>query len=151
MRIVDHPVRMKIIELLATRGAMSWKELSLELGTGTGSLYHHLDTLEKIVARDSSRKYVLTPLGQEVYARFRSLPIRIPTHTSERTTTRPQPGSGRSPGNILGPRILLRFITSTPARSLTSVVIVSALVLGISSYAGMQLVLFAFAPAASLL
>ena len=51
MRIVDHPVRMKIIELLATRGPMSWKDLSVELGTGTGSLYHHLDTLEKIVAR----------------------------------------------------------------------------------------------------
>src|ERR1700674_1654732 len=74
MRIVDHPVRMKIIELLATRGPMSWKELSVELGTGTGSLYHHLDTVEKIVNRDQARKYALTPLGEEVYARFRSIP-----------------------------------------------------------------------------
>jgi hypothetical protein len=150
MRIVDHPVRMTIIELLATRGPMSWKELSVELGTGTGSLYHHLDTLEKIVARDSSRKYVLTPLGQEVYARFRSLPIRIPAHSSGRTT--PQTQGSRGPlGSLLSPRTLLRFITSTPARSVTSLVLISALVLGVSSYAGIQLLLFAFGPAQSLL
>jgi predicted transcriptional regulator len=63
IRIINHPVRMRIIELLAVK-PMSWKELSTEVGVKTGSLYHHLDTLEKIVARDSERRYTLTRLGR---------------------------------------------------------------------------------------
>src|SRR5205823_14727696 len=66
MRIVNHPIRMRIIELLAKK-PLSWKELSTELGVRTGSLYHHLDTLERIVARDPGRRYILTRLRQEIY------------------------------------------------------------------------------------
>src|SRR5271156_4016181 len=69
MRMVNHPVRMRIIELLAVK-PMSWKELSTELGVRTGSLYHHLDTLEKIVTRDPERRYTLTRLGMEIYTQL---------------------------------------------------------------------------------
>ena len=143
MRIVDHPVRMKIIELLATRGPMSWKELSLELGTGTGTLYHHLDTLEKIVTRDSSRKYVLTQMGEQVHAQLQSVPTR-----SAVQHVGPDAGheSGGTLSNIIAPRSLLRFMTATPPRSLTSLVIISGLVIGISLYSKIELILFAFGP-----
>jgi DNA-binding transcriptional ArsR family regulator len=67
-KIVGHPIRSKIIALLGERGPLSWKELSTELGVKTGALYHHLDTLEGLVERDASKKYVLTKTGRIVYS-----------------------------------------------------------------------------------
>ncbi len=147
MRIVDHPVRMKIIALLATRGPMSWKELSVELGTGTGSLYHHLDTLEKIVSRDSSRKYVLTPLGEQVYVQFQSIPTQGQVRDTARDGSRE---TGGILGNIIAPRYLLRFMTATPPRSVASLLIISGLAVGISLYSGIELIVFAFGPSPAL-
>ncbi len=67
-KILDHPVRARIIELLGARGALGWKELSLEVGVKTGALYHHLDALEGLVDRDSEKRYVLTKSGRVVYS-----------------------------------------------------------------------------------
>ena len=68
-KVIDHPVRAKIISLLGERGQLGWKELSTELGVKTGALYHHLDTLEGLVERDASKKYSLTKSGKIVYSR----------------------------------------------------------------------------------
>jgi hypothetical protein len=148
MRIVDHPVRMKIIELLATRGPMSWKELSLELGTGTGTLYHHLDTLEKIVTRDSSKKYVLTPMGEQVHAQLRSVPTQSPDLRTGRNVGH---GSDGILSNIIAPRSLLRFMTATAPRSLVSLLVISGVVVGIALYSKIELILFAFGPSPNLI
>ncbi len=77
IKILNHPVRIKIIELLGSSGPLSWKELSSSLGTSTGSLYHHLDMLERIVARDPSKRYALTKLGEDVYRRMKENPSVI--------------------------------------------------------------------------
>src|SRR5712692_4106266 len=74
IRVLDHPARKRSIELLGARGAMPWKDLATELGMGTGALYYHLDTLEGIVARDSSKRYSLTKPGQEVYEYLKTNP-----------------------------------------------------------------------------
>src|SRR5256885_451693 len=50
IKVLDHPARKRIIELLGARGAMPWKDLAAELGMGTGALYYHIDTLEGIVS-----------------------------------------------------------------------------------------------------
>ena len=68
-KIIEHPVRARIIDLLGERGALGWKELSQELGVRTGALYHHLDALEGLVERDPSKKYSLTKSGRIVYER----------------------------------------------------------------------------------
>src|SRR2546425_2423626 len=64
IKVLDHPARKRIIELLGARGAMPWKELAAELGMGTGALYYHLDTLEGIVfffqAEDGIRDKLVT-------------------------------------------------------------------------------------------
>lgn len=66
-KIIEHPVRARIIELLGEKGPLGWKELSQELGVKTGALYHHLDTLEGFIERDASKKYTLTKSGMIVY------------------------------------------------------------------------------------
>ena len=68
-KVIDHPIRSRIITLLGDRGPLGWKELSSELGVKTGALYHHLDTLEGLVERDSAKKYSLTKSGKIVYSR----------------------------------------------------------------------------------
>ncbi len=68
-KVVNHPIRARIIELLGERGPLGWKELSGELGVKTGALYHHLDVLEGLVERDSAKKYSLTGSGRIVYSR----------------------------------------------------------------------------------
>ena len=47
--IISHPVRVKIIELLANHGPMGFKELKKELGISTGSIYHHLSMLSDFI------------------------------------------------------------------------------------------------------
>lgn len=69
-KVLDHPVRARIIELLGDRGPLGWKELSQDLGVKTGALYYHLDSLEGLVTRDSSRKYALSKSGMVVYSRI---------------------------------------------------------------------------------
>jgi hypothetical protein len=150
MRIVNHPVRMRIIELLAVK-PMSWKELSNEVGVRTGSLYHHLDTLEKIVARDPERRYTLTRLGQEIY-----------TELKDEKKTREQSLQGiekamkkRTLGGlareVFVPRSLLVPLTSTRSRSVATLAAVSAAVVGLLLASGDELVLFSFSPSGSVL
>ncbi|HYC27109.1 MAG TPA: ArsR family transcriptional regulator [Nitrososphaerales archaeon] len=68
-RVVNHPIRAKIIELLGEKGPLAWKELSEALGVKTGALYHHLDILEGLVERDPSKKYSLTKSGRIIFER----------------------------------------------------------------------------------
>ncbi len=66
--ILGNPVKRRIIELLAERGAMSFSELKRELGTSVGALYYNIDGLKGFVDKDSSsRKYVLTSKGHALY------------------------------------------------------------------------------------
>jgi len=148
MRIVNHPVRMRIIELLAVR-PMSWKELSTELGVRTGSLYHHLDTLERIVTRDSERRYILTKLGQEIYAQLndeRKTPAQSMQGIEKAMKKRTLSGLVRE---VFVPRSLIVPLTSTSYRALASLTAVSALAIALLVASGDELVLFSFSPSSS--
>lgn len=149
-RIVNHPVRMRIIELLAAK-PMSWKELSTEVGVRTGSLYHHLDTLEKIVTRDSERRYTLTRLGQEIFVQLND---EKKTHAQsmqgiEKAMKKKTPGG--SVREIFVPRSLIVPLTSTRSRGIASLVGISAVALGLLLLSGDELVLFSFSPTSSML
>jgi DNA-binding transcriptional ArsR family regulator len=150
MRIVNHPVRMRIIELLAVR-PLSWKELSTELGVRTGSLYHHLDTLERIVTRDSERRYTLTRLGQEIYSELndeKKTPAQSMQGIEKAMKKRTLGGLVRE---VFVPRSLIVPLTSTKSRAIATLAAVSALVLGLLLASGDELVLFSFTPSSSVL
>jgi hypothetical protein len=128
-KIIDHPIRARIIELLGDRGALGWKELSTDLGVKTGALYHHLDTLEGLVERDSSKKYVLTKSGRIVYTRTSQ------THTIDAVRKaaldiKREGTSRRLALAIFVPRSVIRSLTSTkPLAALVLVSLAAALVL----------------------
>jgi DNA-binding transcriptional ArsR family regulator len=150
MRIINHPVRMRIIELLAVK-PMSWKDLSTEVGVKTGSLYHHLDTLEKIVARDPERRYTLTRLGREIFAQLsdeKKTPAQSMQGIEKAMRKKTLGGSVRE---VFVPRGLIVPLTSTRARGIASLVGISALVLGLLLLSGDELVLFSFSPSSSML
>lgn len=150
MRIVNHPVRMRIIELLGVR-PMSWKELSTELGVRTGSLYHHLDTLERIVTRDSERRYTLTRLGQEIFAQLndeKKTPAQSMVGIEKAMKKRSLAGLARE---VFVPRSLIVPLTSSRARGIASLAAISALALGLLLVSGDELVLFSFSPSSSVL
>jgi hypothetical protein len=149
MRIVNHPVRMRIIQLLAVR-PLSWKELSNEVGVRTGSLYHHLDTLEKIVTRDSERRYTLTRLGQEIYGELndeKKTPAQSMQGIEKAMKRRTLGGLARE---VFVPRSLLVPLTSTKARSIATLAGGSAVAIGLLLVSGNELVLFSFSPSSSM-
>lgn len=150
MRIVNHPVRMRIIELLSLK-PMSWKELSSELGVRTGALYHHLDTLEGIITRDPERRYALTPLGREIYAQLndeKKTPAQSLQGIERAMKRRTLAGSVTE---VFVPRGLIVPLTSSRPRGLASLALISSMVVGLLVLSGEELVLFSFSPSASAL
>jgi biotin operon repressor len=149
IKILGHPVRIKIIELLAERGPLSWKELSKELGTSTGALYHHIDMLERLVEQNTSKKYVLTKLGFSVHA-------YLEAHSSTRDAAAlGQLIRQRSVVSViqgfLVPRSAVYFLTSSPRRSVATLAGVTAIVLLLVALARSQVLLLSFSPSQSLL
>jgi DNA-binding transcriptional ArsR family regulator len=150
MRIVNHPVRMRIIELLAAR-PLSWKELSTQLGVRTGSLYHHLDTLERIVARDQKRRYTLTRLGQEIHSELND-EKKTPAQSMKGIEKVMKKGTfGGLVREIFVPRGLIVPLTSTRSKGVVTLAVISALILGLLLVSGNELVLFSFSPTSNLL
>jgi DNA-binding transcriptional ArsR family regulator len=150
MRIINHPVRMRIIELLAVK-PMSWKELSTEVGVKTGSLYHHLDTLERLVTRDSERRYTLTRLGREIFAQLNDggkTPAQSMQGIEKAMKKKTLGGSVRE---VFVPRSLIVPLTSTRSRGMVSLLGISALAVGLLLLSGDELVLFSFSPSSSVL
>jgi Helix-turn-helix domain len=111
-KIVDHPVRSRIITLLGERGPLSWKELSTELGVKTGALYHHLDTLEGLVERDSLKRYTLTKSGGIVYSRV-SESHTIDSVQKAAIEIKSEGSALRSLTAIFIPRPFLNYLTSS--------------------------------------
>ena len=149
MRIVNHPVRMRIIELLAAK-PMSWKELSNELGVRTGSLYHHLDTLEKIVDRDAERRYTLTRLGREIFAELndeKKTPAQSIQGIEKVMKRRTLGGLVRE---VFVPRSLIEPLTETRARGVATLAAVSAVVVAMLLASGNELILFSFSPSSNI-
>jgi len=65
--LISHPIRIKIIELLATNGSMGFSELKKELRISTGSIYYHLSVLSDFIIQDEKKKYKLNQEGYRLY------------------------------------------------------------------------------------
>lgn len=118
-KILDHPARAKIIELLGEGGPLGWKELSSGVGVKTGALYHHLDALEGLVSRDETKKYSLTKSGRVVHSRLTE------AHTLESVRKaaldlREADRWRRYLASVFTPRSFLAGLTSTPRRAAVS-------------------------------
>jgi hypothetical protein len=68
VRVMGHPVRKRLIELLGERQSISFSELREETGLPVGTLYYHLDVLSGLIAQDGAKKYVLTKEGLKFYS-----------------------------------------------------------------------------------
>jgi DNA-binding transcriptional ArsR family regulator len=150
MRMINHPVRMRIIELLAVK-PMSWKELSTAVGVRTGSLYHHLDTLEGIVTRDPERRYTLTRLGREIFAQLndeKKTPAQSIQGIEKAMKKKTLGGSVR---DVFVPRSLIVPLTSTRSRGIVSLMGISAVAVGLLLLSGDELALLSFSPSSSML
>ena len=66
-KLLDHPVRKKIIEFLGEEERLGFKELKERLQINVGALYYHFDALSGLIAQDKDRKYILTDLGKMAY------------------------------------------------------------------------------------
>jgi Bacterial regulatory protein, arsR family len=131
-KVVDHPVRSRIIDLLGQKGPLGWKELSLELGVRTGALYHHLDVLEGLVERDSNKKYSLTKSGRIVYARTAEA-RSAQTIKLAALDLRREGRDRRLAVSVLAPRQVVAALTLTPLRAGMTLV---ALIASLASLAG---------------
>ena len=67
IRYLNHPVRKRIIELLGSRGSMSFTEMRSEMNLPVGTLYYHLDVLKEYVLQDEERRYYLSKDGRKLY------------------------------------------------------------------------------------
>jgi len=150
LRVLDHPARRRVIELLGKRGAMPWKDLAGELGMGTGALYYHLDTLEGIVVRDESKKYALTGRGREVYEYLEANPLA--------NSLKGVPLARQSAGGmkryfeiLFAPRPFLSRILSSDSKAAAFLLISSVALLLIMSYLGREALLFYLTPSTNVL
>jgi DNA-binding transcriptional ArsR family regulator len=66
-KLLDHPVRKEIIELLGEQKRVGFKEFTEQLQINVGTLYYHFDVLSGLITQDEDRKYVLTDLGKMAY------------------------------------------------------------------------------------
>lgn len=66
-KLLDHPVRKEIIELLGEQEKVGFKEFTERLRVNVGTLYYHFDVLSGLITQDENRKYRLTDLGKTAY------------------------------------------------------------------------------------
>jgi hypothetical protein len=136
-KVIDHPIRARIIDLLGEKGPLGWKELSTELGVKTGALYHHIDTLEGLVERDSSKKYSLTKSGRIVHSRT-SESHTIAAVQKAALEMRREGAGRRLAVSIFVPRTLLSYLTSsTNSAALVATTTIVALAV-VSVWAGIS-------------
>jgi DNA-binding HxlR family transcriptional regulator len=84
--IVSKPNRAAIIRAVGDKGELSFKELKASMKLGVGTLYYHLDGLSGLVTQNSSKQYMLTDQGKQVYQAIRGMPqvkevrrVRLPS------------------------------------------------------------------------
>jgi len=60
---LSHPIRRKILRLIAEQGFTTYSDLIAELELTPGSLYHHLGSLKDLVVQDEEKRYRFSSLG----------------------------------------------------------------------------------------
>jgi len=77
--ILKHPIRMKILEILAGKETVSFTELKNTLNIGTGKIYYHLDALGPLIMQNEKRQYLLSKDGKRVYSFITSSKDKLST------------------------------------------------------------------------
>ncbi|MEM3832180.1 MAG: winged helix-turn-helix domain-containing protein [Thermoprotei archaeon] len=65
--VLGSEIRRKILIFIGERGAVRFTDLKNYTGISVGSLYYHLNILEKLVIQTSDKRYTLSEEGQEAY------------------------------------------------------------------------------------
>ncbi len=63
--ILNHPIRRKILKLIAEKGYATFTDFKTSLNLKVGTLYYHLDNLGDFITQDDQKRYRLTSLGIE--------------------------------------------------------------------------------------
>jgi hypothetical protein len=61
--IFNHPIRGKIVGILAEKGPLTYTALRKEMELGVGTLYYHLSILGDLVSQGRDKRYSLSELG----------------------------------------------------------------------------------------
>ncbi len=64
---LSHPLRRRIVKILATRNTMGYAEMLRELGVESSMLSFHLKKLQDLVEKTSDGEYRLTAQGRKAY------------------------------------------------------------------------------------
>lgn len=62
---LSHPIRRRILRLIAERGFTTYSDLIAELELTPGSLYHHLGSMKDLVVQDEDKRYLFSSLGTQ--------------------------------------------------------------------------------------
>jgi DNA-binding transcriptional ArsR family regulator len=63
--ILNHPIRRKILRLIAEKGYATFTDFKNTLNLKVGTLYYHLDILGDLISQDDQKRYLLTSHGIE--------------------------------------------------------------------------------------
>lgn len=82
-QIISKPNRAAIVRTIGEQGEVGFKELKGRLNLGVGTLYYHLDGLTGYVTQNSSKQYMLTDQGEQLYEEMKGMegigkPLRRP-------------------------------------------------------------------------
>jgi len=61
---LGHDIRRQILKIIGESGFTSFTKLKKELQVSTGTIYHHLDALSKLIEQQKNKKYYFTELGE---------------------------------------------------------------------------------------
>lgn len=86
-KVLGHPVRRKIVQLLGDEGGASFTKLKSSLDVSVGTLYYNLGLLEDFVSQRADRTYVLTRKGELGY--------RFLAESEEKMLSSPQVAEGK--------------------------------------------------------
>lgn len=120
-----NPYRRQIIQILRDKGKAGFKELHDTLRISVGALYHHLDSLEGLVAQDSDRKYVLTNSGRAAIDALSTSEEKILSNATMAQATESRLATISR--ELLFGRTALNYLNQEPLRSIPITLIVLAL------------------------
>lgn len=64
---LSHEIRRKIIKIIGDNEFSSFTNLKRILKVSTGTIYHHLESLSKLIEQKKNKKYYLTDFGVHAY------------------------------------------------------------------------------------
>ena len=117
-----NPIRRKIVDILKAKQKAGFKDLHESLIISVGTVYHHLEALEGIVAQDQEKKYLLTEHGKRA--------LETLSESEEKISTREMPSLGNESRlsllskEILFGRSLFNYIRGYPIRTLPLAILV---------------------------